>query len=74
MEWIDKFVRFDLYCDKCEHYDKEDHEDPCHDCLQEPVNEYSSKPVYYKPKEEFKNWVAPQAGGDNGAGSGSGSL
>ena len=27
-------------------------EDPCHDCLNEPVNVYSHKPVYYKPEQK----------------------
>lgn len=38
------------YCESCEFKDVEQSEDPCHDCLNEPVNEWSHKPVNYKEK------------------------
>jgi hypothetical protein len=42
-----KEVRFDIYCEKCKHKDLPENEDPCWDCLTEPVNESSKKPVYF---------------------------
>lgn len=45
---IEKEVRFDIYCESCKHCDKSGHEDPCNECLDTPVNSYSSKPI---------NWV-----------------
>lgn len=53
MEIIDHIVEFDKYCDTCEHRDLKEHEDPCDQCLSEPVNEYSRKPVCYKPCEKY---------------------
>ena len=47
-----KIVNFDEYCKKCEHYETEEHEEPCHVCLNEPVNEYSHKPVKFKEKKK----------------------
>ena len=60
MELIDKEVRYDLYCDKCVHVNKGEEEDPCHDCLNQPSNEYSHKPVYFKAAEGWEDWLPPQ--------------
>ena len=50
-----KEVFFHEYCPKCEYGDvDEDHmnpDDPCWDCLHEPMNVDSHKPVYFKAKE-----------------------
>lgn len=46
-----KEVRFDIYCPKCKHYEKSEKEDPCYQCLDNPMNEHSNKPVYYDEKE-----------------------
>ena len=47
-----KEVYFGDYCNTCKHLKLEEYEDPCHDCLNEPVNVYSHKPVYYKPEQK----------------------
>lgn len=57
MELIDKEVRYDLYCDKCVHTSKGEEEDPCHDCLNQPSNEYSHKPVYFKADAGWEDWT-----------------
>ena len=48
MEYEYKEVEFWKYCEKCKHY--EDVKDPCNDCLAEPVNLHSTKPVYFEEK------------------------
>jgi hypothetical protein len=52
------FVEYDKYCSTCAYKDedmwKEDH---CNDCLYNPVNEDSKKPIHYK-KEDTKRWVS----------------
>lgn len=45
-----KFVDFDKYCKTCKHYDLNDVDDPCFDCLDKPTNLNSHKPVYYEDK------------------------
>lgn len=52
MEEIYKEVRFDKYCRTCEHEKQEAHSDPCNDCLSEPVNTYSHKPINWKEKKK----------------------
>lgn len=47
MEDAYKEVYFD-YCKTCQHEDKEEWKDPCFDCLDEPENLYSHKPVKYE--------------------------
>lgn len=47
-----KEVYFDMYCHNCIHFDKSGCEEPCDDCLSEPVNTYSHKPVKYVEKEK----------------------
>ena len=45
-----KEVYFDKYCHMCVGCDKKEDEEPCCDCLEEPVNLYSHKPVKFKSK------------------------
>lgn len=46
-----KIVDFNEYCSKCEYYKKKENEEPCDDCLSNPVNSYSHKPVDFKEKQ-----------------------
>lgn len=43
-----KEVYFDQYCKTCKHLNKKEDDDPCFDCLNEPVNLYSHKPVKWE--------------------------
>ena len=43
-----KEVYFDQYCETCEHSKLAESEEPCSECLSEPVNQYSHKPVKYE--------------------------
>lgn len=56
MECIDKIVDFEYYCPLCKHEKDPENKDPCHDCLNNPTNTYSYKPVNFeeKPKKEKK--------------------
>lgn len=45
-----KEVFFGWYCDTCENKKKKEDESPCCECLSEPGNVDSHKPVYYKEK------------------------
>lgn len=47
----DKIVEFDKHCQNCVHRDLPETEDPCNECLTEPVNEYSHRPVKYKERK-----------------------
>ena len=47
-----KMAFFDQYCDKCEHCAKAEYEDPCNECLMEPMNIDSNAPVKFKREEE----------------------
>lgn len=49
-----KEVYFGQYCKTCQ-FEKDGEDDvnsPCWDCLHEPVNVYSHKPVNWKEKEK----------------------
>lgn len=52
MSNIKKIVEFEKYCKTCRYSGKKEYEDPCNDCLDNPVNDYSKKPVNYKGKEK----------------------
>ena len=54
MEYLDKFVDFKTYCKSCKHRDLEEWRDPCHECLDNPVNTHSKKPVNYEKDEKYK--------------------
>ena len=45
-----KEVNFYEYCRTCEHFEKDAEEDPCCDCLAEPVNLNSHKPVNWEER------------------------
>lgn len=45
-----KEVYFDQYCKTCKHEKLKQTENPCYDCLNEPYNENSHKPVYWEEK------------------------
>ena len=45
-----KEVYFHEYCETCKFKDVKDTDDPCNECLGEPANLHSHKPVNYKPK------------------------
>ena len=48
MEDCYKEVYFGEYCNKCKYNDRSEDEDPCYECLENPVNLYSHKPVKFK--------------------------
>ena len=47
-----KEVLFDEYCKICIHYQLDECEFPCDECLGEPANEDSHKPLYFKEKSD----------------------
>lgn len=52
MEEIYKEVYYGDYCPTCKHKDKKENEEPCYECLDNPTNLYSHKPVKYEEKEK----------------------
>lgn len=52
MEDIYKEVYFDQYCKACKHEKLPETDDPCDECLNEPVNLYSHKPVKWEEKNK----------------------
>ena len=50
MQPHDKEVYFNQYCKTCKHKDVEDVKDPCNECLDNPVNLGSHKPVNWEEK------------------------
>ena len=48
-----KEVHFYEYCEKCEYNKLQDWEEPCNECLDNPTNLYSHKPVNFKSKEHI---------------------
>lgn len=47
----EKMVYFNDWCDKCVYSKLDEFKDPCFECLSNPVNEYSHKPVKFKATE-----------------------
>jgi len=52
MEIVNKIVEFDKYCKTCEFRDTKEYLNPCHDCLNNPTNVNSRKPINYKEDEK----------------------
>lgn len=53
MEYPYKEVHFHDYCVKCKYYDRREEEAPCFECLENPVNLYSHKPLKFKKSEKL---------------------
>lgn len=51
MDNIYKEVYFNQYCKTCEYKNLKESEESCDECLSNPINEYSHKPINYKEKE-----------------------
>lgn len=45
-----KEVYFDEYCGKCQYNELKESEDPCTECLENPVNVDSHKPINWEEK------------------------
>ena len=47
-----KLVEFDKWCERCKHFEKGESEDPCWDCLCDPVNCATHKPTKWEDAKE----------------------
>ena len=52
MESKKKIVDFKKYCETCKYKDVKEVKDPCNDCLDNPVNDDSKKPVCWEEVEK----------------------
>lgn len=50
----DKEVYYYKYCKSCKYKNLPENEDPCWDCLDQPVNEDSHKPVKWEEGKKVK--------------------
>ena len=50
MNYEYKEVYYDKYCETCKYADVDDAKDPCNECLGEPTNLHSHKPIKYEKK------------------------
>lgn len=60
MEQIEKEVDFYDYCGKCQYSDTDGTEDPCYECLGEPIRDYTRKPLNWKAAAGWENYLAPE--------------
>ena len=54
MEENEKEVYYHEYCKKCKYRKKKEDEDPCNDCLAQPWNVDSHKPINFKEEKNKK--------------------
>lgn len=47
MEYEYKEVYYHEYCEKCKYFNIKETEDPCNECIGEPINLHSHKPVNF---------------------------
>ena len=47
-----KEVYFHMYCKECKHRELNENQEPCNECLGEPINQYSHKPIKFEKKEK----------------------
>ena len=41
-------VRYDLWCSKCKHKDIKENDEPCEECLDNPVKDNSERPINFE--------------------------
>lgn len=51
-----KEVDFYTYCKSCVYKNAQESEEPCCDCVAEPVNQWSHKPVKYKKRVKHSRY------------------
>lgn len=51
MESTIKIVDFNEYCKKCKYKNLDEFMDPCNECLNNPVNINSKRPINYKDEQ-----------------------
>ena len=51
----DKIVDFEQWCPECLYFGYDEADEPCHECLGEPVNADSHKPTKFRPAKKEKN-------------------
>lgn len=65
----EKEVYFDQYCKSCKCHGLKESKDPCNDCLAEPSNTNSHKPINYESKNnnlaEFRKALSSDATEEN---------
>lgn len=49
---MEKLVQYDKFCEKCKHFKTDEVDEPCDECLAEPTNDDSHKPVYFKESSQ----------------------
>lgn len=49
-----KEVRYDIYCKTCKYHDLPETDDPCDECMCEPMVWGSEKPYMYKEDPKLK--------------------
>lgn len=54
MEIVHKIVDFARYCERCKYWYTKPEDEPCNECLTNPTNVNSQKPVNYKQAEDKK--------------------
>lgn len=54
MEYDHKEVYFDRYCKTCKNFKKDENQEPCDECLSEPTNLHSHKPVKWEKNVNAK--------------------
>lgn len=50
---MEKIINFDEYCTSCKYWTIPESEEPCYECLDNPINEDSRKPINYESSEEI---------------------
>ena len=48
----EKIVEFNGWCQLCKYWEKSEIEDPCYECLENPVNVDSRRPIKYEEAEK----------------------
>lgn len=52
MEYENKLVEYERFCTKCKHEAVDANEEPCEECLSNPVNLHSHKPVKFEERDK----------------------
>jgi len=52
MEISQREVDFGSYCRRCKYDKLPEDADPCYECLENPVNTYSAKPIFFEVRKD----------------------
>ncbi len=55
IDYSEFMVRYDKWCVKCKYKDRDENKDPCEECLENPTNINTERPINFTERQGSQN-------------------